>query len=160
MAAQRTWIENRLIPGAGKGAKYLMMTRLNTRVKINLNSGEINLRRRKTTSELGGELVKGNVYFDDQPLCDDGWGAEEAKVACRWACLLFRKNHFPPECWDTAKVSLKSSQYMEPQREGKSSGGHISNAKEMRRAWKTVEARRIQAVREEKLQELHVTWGV
>ena len=49
---------------------------------------------------------------------------------------------------------------MVQQKEGKGSGDHISNAEEMRRAWKTVEARRTQAVREEKLQELFVTWEV
>ena len=57
-------------------------------------------------------------------------------------------------------VSLKSSQLMVQQREGSSSGDHIFNAGEMRRVWKTVEAGRIQAVREEKLQELHVSQEV
>ena len=57
-------------------------------------------------------------------------------------------------------VSLKSSQLMVQQREGSSSGDHIFNAGEMRRAWKSVEARRTQAVPEEKLQELHATWEV
>ena len=65
-----------------------------------------------------------------------------------------------PECWDTTMVSLKSSQLMVQQREGSSSGDHIFNAGEMRRVWKTVEAGRIQAVREEKLQELHVSQEV
>jgi len=41
VAEQRKWIENILIPGAGKG--------------------EINLR--PDNGEFGGELVKGNVYF-------------------------------------------------------------------------------------------------
>ena len=154
MAAQRKWIENRLIPGAGKGTKYLTKLKVN----MNYNSGEINLR--PETGELGGELVKGNVYFDDQPVCDDGWGGEEAKVACRWVFLLFRQIYFPPECWDTSKVSLKSSQLMDPQREGKGSGGRIFNAEGTRRVWKIVEARRTQAVLEEKLQELHVIWEV
>ena len=26
---------------------------------------------------------EGNVYIGDQPVCDDGWGSEEARVACR-----------------------------------------------------------------------------
>ena len=70
--------------------------------------------------------------------------------------LYLEKSHFPPECWDTTKVSLKSSQSMDLQKEGKDSGGRIFNARGMRRVWRTVEARRIQAVQEEKLQELHV----
>ena len=51
------------------------------RLEINGNSGEINLR--PESGELGSGVVKGNVYFGDQPVCDDGWGGEEAKVACR-----------------------------------------------------------------------------
>ena len=26
---------------------------------------------------------EGNVYIGDQPVCDDGFGSEEARVACR-----------------------------------------------------------------------------
>ena len=26
---------------------------------------------------------EGNVYIGDQPVCDDGFGNEEARVACR-----------------------------------------------------------------------------
>ena len=52
-------------------------------VDMNYNSGEINLR--PDTGELGGDSVKGNVYFDDQPVCDDDWGHKEAKVACRFS---------------------------------------------------------------------------
>ena len=29
-------------------------------------------------------LFKGNVYFDQKPVCDDGWGDEEAQVVCRF----------------------------------------------------------------------------
>ena len=29
------------------------------------------------------DFVEGNVYVDDQPICDDQWGTEEATVACR-----------------------------------------------------------------------------
>ena len=54
---------------------------LHTKMEYKSNSGEINLR--PDTGELGGELIKGNVYFDDQPVCDDDWGIEEATVACR-----------------------------------------------------------------------------
>ena len=125
--------------------------------------------------------MKGNVYFDDQPVCDDDWGHEEAKVACRrvfffppripirWPKRLFRivtpgqfhtLSMCSSECWDTTMVSLKSSQLMVQQREEKGSGGRIFNAGETRRPWKTAKARRTQAVREEKLQELHVTWEV
>ena len=28
-------------------------------------------------------IIKGNVYIDDEPICDDGWDQEEATVACR-----------------------------------------------------------------------------
>ena len=31
----------------------------------------------------GGRVAKGNVYFQGRPVCDDGWGEEEALVACR-----------------------------------------------------------------------------
>ena len=46
-----------------------------------IEPGEINLR--PDTGELGGEVLQGNVYIGDQPVCDDGWGTEEARVACR-----------------------------------------------------------------------------
>ena len=61
------------------------------------------------------------------------------------------------ECWDTTWPSQKPSPHMVQQKEGKGSGGGIFNAGETRRVWKIVEARRTQAVREEKLQELHAT---
>ena len=72
----------------------------------------------------------------------------------------FRRFLFLPECWDTMWPSQKPSPHMVQQKEGKDSGGGIFNAGETRRVWKIVEARRTQAVREEKLQELHVTWEV
>ena len=28
--------------------------------------------------------IKGNVYIGERPVCDDGWGDEEARVACRY----------------------------------------------------------------------------
>ena len=34
-------------------------------------------------------LLEGNVYIGDQPVCDDGWGSEEAKVACRYEIQHF-----------------------------------------------------------------------
>ena len=45
-------------------------------------SGEISLRP-AATNLLGGNLVKGNVYLDEKPVCDDGFGREEARVVCR-----------------------------------------------------------------------------
>ena len=45
-------------------------------------SGEISLRP-AATNLLGGNLIKGNVYLDEKPVCDDGFGSEEAKVVCR-----------------------------------------------------------------------------
>ena len=50
-------------------------------------SGEISLRP-AATNLLGGNLVKGNVYLDEKPVCDDGFGREEAKVVCR-SCFAF-----------------------------------------------------------------------
>ena len=41
-------------------------------------SGDIDLRG--GNGDLGGDVMKGNVYVDGRPVCDDGWGAEEAKV--------------------------------------------------------------------------------
>ena len=66
---------------------------------MNSNTGEINLR--PDAGELGGDLVKGNVYFDDQPVCDDDWGQEEAKVACRLVFL------FPPRNYTLTKTMAK-----------------------------------------------------
>ena len=48
--------------------------------------GEINLR--PETGALGAQVIKGNVYFDNQPVCDDEWGSQEARVACRWVTIL------------------------------------------------------------------------
>ena len=45
-------------------------------------SGDIDLRG--GNGDLGGDVMKGNVYVDGKPVCDDGWGAEEAKVICRY----------------------------------------------------------------------------
>ena len=33
--------------------------------------------------ELGNLVFAGNVYVDDEPICDDQWGFEEATVVCR-----------------------------------------------------------------------------
>ena len=47
-----------------------------------MTSGEISLRP-EATNLLGGDLVKGNVYMDNMPVCDHGFGFDEATVACR-----------------------------------------------------------------------------
>ena len=49
---------------------------------------------------------------------------------------------------------------MDLREEGKRSGGRTFSARGKRRAWRTVEARRTQAVQEEKLLELHVSQEV
>ena len=51
-------------------------------------SGEISLRP-AATNLLGGNLVKGNVYLDEKPVCDDGFGREEARVVCRSLFAFF-----------------------------------------------------------------------
>ena len=38
--------------------------------------------------------MKGNVYVDGRPVCDDGWGAEEAKVIFRLDTLVRFPNPF------------------------------------------------------------------
>jgi len=73
VAVQRRWIQRRLVPGAGKG-------------EISLRPAARNL--------LGGNLVKGNVYLDEKPVCDDGFGREEARVVCR---MLGYNLGFPEE---------------------------------------------------------------
>ena len=59
-------------------------------------SGRINLygggRGRSADKFSEGNIffdsAEGNVYLDDQPICDDQWGTEEATVACRWVFTL------------------------------------------------------------------------
>ena len=46
-------------------------------------SGEISLRGNKRPIKADGHIVKGNVYLDGHPICDDGWTREDATVACR-----------------------------------------------------------------------------
>ena len=60
VATQRKWIWRQLHPGA---------------------KGEIHLKGED--GKFGEDIAKGNVYIDDMPVCDDGWGQEEASVACR-----------------------------------------------------------------------------
>ena len=57
------------------------MIKVLTLLMHNHKQGEINLR--PDTGELGGEVLQGNVFIGDQPVCDDHWGLEEARVACR-----------------------------------------------------------------------------
>ena len=45
--------------------------------RISLYGGE------KGSRPTDTEFAEGNVYLDEQPICDDQWGIEEAKVACR-----------------------------------------------------------------------------
>ena len=37
--------------------------------------------RGRSAAEM--EFAEGNIYLDEQPVCDDQWGVEEAKVACQ-----------------------------------------------------------------------------
>ena len=46
-------------------------------------SGEISLRGEKRPKKADGQIIKGNVYLDGHPICDDGWTREDATVACR-----------------------------------------------------------------------------
>ena len=42
--------------------------------------------------ELGNSVFEGNIFVDNEAICDDQWGHEEAGVVCRWAIfslLLF-----------------------------------------------------------------------
>ena len=55
-------------------------------------SGDIDLRG--GNGDLGGDVMKGNVYVDGRPVCDDGWGAEEAKVIFRLDTLVRFPNPF------------------------------------------------------------------
>ena len=43
------------------------------------------------------EFAEGNIYLDEQPICDDQWGIEEAKVACRcvFSCSLVKPKYCP-----------------------------------------------------------------
>ena len=59
---------------SSQSVNLIWMTRI-------IELGEINLR--PDTGELGGELMQGNVYIGDRPICDDHWGVQEARVACR-----------------------------------------------------------------------------
>ena len=46
-------------------------------------SGEISLGGEKRPKKADGRIIKGNVYLDGHPICDDGWTREDATVACR-----------------------------------------------------------------------------
>ena len=51
------------------------------KVSIEESGGVIELRA--SPLELGGRLFQGNVFVDDEAICDDQWGDEEAGVVCR-----------------------------------------------------------------------------
>ena len=36
---------------------------------------------------------QGNVYVDGFPICDDGWGHEEARVTCRCHKYFYKSKH-------------------------------------------------------------------
>ena len=50
--------------------------------------GKISLVGGGRENKQNRDFAEGNVYLDEQPVCDDQWGSEEAAVACRWAPLL------------------------------------------------------------------------
>ena len=51
------------------------------KVSVEQFGGVIELRT--SSPELGGRLFQGNVFVDDEAICDDQWGDEEASVVCR-----------------------------------------------------------------------------
>ena len=51
------------------------------KVSVEQSGGVIELRA--SSPELGGRLFQGNVFVDDEAICDDQWGDEEASVVCR-----------------------------------------------------------------------------
>ena len=51
------------------------------KVSVEQSGGVIELRA--SSPELGGRLFQGNVFVDDEAVCDDQWGDEEASVVCR-----------------------------------------------------------------------------
>ena len=92
VAAQRRWIERRLVAGGGRGDYFINTISPKYQNSI---SGEISLRP-ASTNLLGGELVKGNVYSHFRncaPPLDEKGGIITEKVFpvfCErvfWACF-------------------------------------------------------------------------
>ena len=62
-------------PGGGKGNPYKILNlHLHCTGYIELRGG---------SQELGVGSWEGNVFLDDEAICDDQWGQEEATVVCR-----------------------------------------------------------------------------
>ena len=74
VVGERDWVQSRLAPRRESGDLRLFLL-------LQL-SGDIDLRG--GSGDLGDNVYKGNVYVDGKPVCDDCWGAEEAKVVCRY----------------------------------------------------------------------------
>ena len=43
----------------------------------------VHIELRASSPELGGRLFQGNVFVDDEAICDDQWGGAEAGVVCK-----------------------------------------------------------------------------
>ena len=54
-----------------------------TELKVSVEQSEGVIELRASLPELGGRLFQGNVFVDDEAVCDDQWGDEEASVVCR-----------------------------------------------------------------------------
>ena len=45
---------------------------------------------KKSLLDTGGQSPnEGNILVRGRPVCDDGWGDNEADVACRWGLVIF-----------------------------------------------------------------------
>ena len=51
--------------------------------------GQVSLGGSLRPGNLGGTVIKGNIYLDGHPICDEGWSREDASVACRYS-LVFK----------------------------------------------------------------------
>ena len=64
--------------GAGRGSLFF---RGAGRPSLVCGSENLHLQYNLISNHL--LYFEGNVYIGDQPVCDDGFGSEEARVACR-----------------------------------------------------------------------------